>query len=351
MASYYFRSHDEILEELKEYASDTSATMIEGSFNYDVLSSNALEFSKTSLELMECYRNSFLDTCDNEYLDLRAHEVGVYRRDGKKAVGKLTVTGTGTVRTGAYFATAENIRFIATSETNVVESAEIEIEALLEGASGNVAAGAISRIPMNIPGIRSCTNAEATYDGYDKESDTALRERALQRVRYPAASGNPQHYITWALEVTGVGAVRVQRAWAGAGTVKVVIIDSNFEPANVDLLARVTEKIEAERPIGAEVTVVSAQPVDIDVSAKIRGAIDADKFDELVKTYLINLTNQTLTTYENTSVLDYVSIAKISYFVIAAGADDYSDLTLNGGTTNIPLGFDDIPRLRAVDFT
>ena len=347
---FYPRTNDEILAELKELSA-TGETMIEGSFGYDIFSANALEFSKIEIEIMEMYRNSFIDLCENEYLDLRAHEFGVYRRAGKKAVGKLTVTGEGTIRAGAYFATAENIRFIATSETRVVDSAEIDIEALVEGASGNVAAGAINRIPLNIPGIKTCSNAEATYDGYDRESDTDMRKRALLRVRYPAASGNPRHYIDWALEVTGVGAVRVQRCWAGAGTVKVVIIDSNFEPANVDLLARVTEKIEAERPIGAEVTVVSAQPVDINISAKVIGTVDAEMFDELAKSYLVNLTNQTLATYNDIGVLDYVSLARMGSFVIAAGAEDYADLTLNGSAANVALGFDDIPRLRTVEFT
>ena len=346
---YYLRTQDEILTELKEF-SESPTTLIEGTFAMDIYSANALEFSKTETELMEIYRNSFLDTCANEYLDLRAHEIGVYRREGKRAVGKLTVTGNGTVRAGAYFATEENVRFVATSETKVVDSAEIDIEALVEGAESNVAAGTINRIPLNIPGIRSCTNAEATYDGYDEENDTSLRERALMRIRYPAASGNPRHYIDWALEVTGVGAVRVQRAWAGAGTVKVIIIDANFESANVDLLARVTEKIEAERPIGAEVTVVSAERVPIDISAKVLGSIDLDAFTANVNSYLINLTNQTLTAYENIGILDYVSLAKIGSFIINAGADDYSELKLNGEGKNVALSFDDIPALGEVNF-
>lgn len=346
---FQIREYADILAELQELSA-TGESTIEGTFGYDIFSANAIEFSKTEIEIFECYRNSFLDLCENEYLDLRAHEIGCYRREGKKSIGRLTVTGNGTIRAGAYFATLENIRFVATSETTVTGSAEIDIEALVEGASGNVAAGTITRMPMNIPGIRSCTNAEATYDGYDRESDSELRDRALIRVRYPAASGNPRHYIDWALEVTGVGAVRVQRCWAGAGTVKVVIIDANFEPANVDLLARVFEKIEAERPIGAEVSVVSAQPVAINISAKIRGTIDMTAFRASVSSYFIRMTNQTLTTYENNSVLDYVSYNQIGRYILDAGADDYSNLTLNGDNKNVALGFDDIPALGEVTF-
>lgn len=346
---FQIRSYEEILAELQELSA-TGETTIEGGFGYDVFSANAIEFNKVEIELMETYRNSFLDLCENEYLDLRAHEVGCYRRDGKKSIGTLTVTGTGTVRAGAYFATEDNIRFVATSETKVNGTADIEIEALVIGAASNVAANTIVKMPMNIPGIRTCTNAEPTYDGYDRENDNSLRERALMRIRFPAASGNPRHYIDWALEVTGVGAVRVQRAWAGAGTVKVIIIDANMEQANVDLLARVTEKIEAERPIGAEVTVVSAEPIPINISAKVVGAIDVDAFNESVSNYLVKLTNQTLSTWENTVILDYVSIAKIGSLIINAGADDYSELKLNGDTKNVALAFDDIPALGEVTF-
>lgn len=348
---FTIRTPDEILDELKGFMSDTKVTLIEGTFSMDVLESNALEFSKTDLEILEAYRNAFGHTCSAEYLDLKAGESGVYRREGKKAIGKLTVTGEGTVHKGAYFATAENIRFVATSETKVIDTAEIEIEALIEGAASNVAANTIIRIPMNIPGIKSCNNEEATYDGYDRESDNSLRERYLEKVRYPAQSGNPRSYIVWATSVVGVGAVRVQRCWAGAGTVKVVIVDSNFEPANVALLTRVTEKIQAERPIGAEVTVVSAQPIAINVSVRIYGSIDADAFATAVKNYLIKMTNQMIAIDESPSVLNYVSYNQIGKFILDAGADDYGTLTLNGSNENVPLGFDDIPALGEVTFT
>lgn len=343
------RKYGEILEELQSWTSAT-ASMTEGTFTNDVLSANALEFSKVELEILAAYMNSFLDICENEYLDLRAHEVGCYRREGKKAVGKLTVTGNGVVRAGALFQTEAGTRFVAVSETVVVGSAEIEIEAQSAGAAGNVEAGTIVKIPLNIPGIRGCENAAATYDGYDEESDDELRERALLRIRYPTASGNPYSYVNWATSVTGCAAVRVQRCWAGAGTVKVVVIDSNFEPANADLLARVSAKIEEERPIGAEVTVVSAVPRAIDISAAVRGTVDLEAFEAAVRSYFINMTNQTLTTYEDSGALDYVSLAQVGSFIINAGADDYSDLRLNGGTENVALGFDDIPALGKVEF-
>lgn len=349
--AFVIQSAEEILAELKELASETSATLIEGTFTQDIFGASSYEFAKFSFELLECYRNGFLHTCSDEYLDLRAGECGCYRKAGNKAIGELEVYGTGTIPAGSLFQTSEGIRFMAVSETKVEGSGTIAIEAYTAGESGNVAAGTITKIPINIPLFTGCNNPAATYDGFDEESDDELRERALQRMRFPAASGNPRHYISWALEIVGVGAVRVQRCWAGAGTVKIVVIDSNFEPANEELLERVREKIEAERPIGAEVTIVSAEPVPINVSAAIRGSVDADEFRSSVEGYLVKLANQSLTTYEGNENLDYVSIAQIGRYILQAGADDYTELKLNGAAENVALGFSDLPALGEVTFS
>lgn len=181
---YIARSQEEILAELQEWT-DSPAALVEGGFVNDVLSSNAIEFQKISLEIAELYSNSFAHTASAEYLELRAEEAGVTRRPANKAVGKLTVTGQGTVYEGAIFSTTAGTRFLATATTEVDGAAEIDIIAEKAGAAGNVAAGTIIKIPINIAGIRDCTNAEATYDGYDEESDDELRERYLSKVRYP----------------------------------------------------------------------------------------------------------------------------------------------------------------------
>ena len=178
-------------------------------------------------------------TAWGEYLEYRCQEHGVIRRPATKAKGEVTVTGNGTVKAGALFSTQNNVRFIATSETKIVGSGTIEIEAQVAGESGNVTAGAINKIPLGIIGIQSVTNAEPTVDGYDEESDEDLRDRYLTVVRTPSTSGNPSHYVNWSLEVSGVGAASCIRTWNGRGTVKVVIVDSNLESPDFGLAVHV----------------------------------------------------------------------------------------------------------------
>lgn len=287
--------------------------------------------------------------------DLRCAEFGVIRREAKKSIGTVTVTGSGTVYKDSVFSTSNNIKFVATETVQVIESAVIKIEAVEAGSAGNVAAGAINKIPMNIPGIKSCVNESATFDGYDVEDDETLRERFLLKARYPAASGSPAQYREWASSVVGVGCCRVWRCHAGPGTCKVIIIDSNFEAANVALIERVTAAIEEQRPVGCICTVVSAEIVPIDISATIINELDIDAFKTACQDYFKKLINQSLFANEMTlefySTLPQVSISRINALLIAAGAEDVLGLKLNGQSENVALNLDCIPKLGTLTFS
>ena len=353
---YTARTQEEILSELQSW-SEVDASHIEGTFEYDVLSSNAIEFAKIEAELAEAYNAAFGHTAWDEYLEMRAAEAGVIRRPANKAVGELTVTGNGTVYAGAIFATTAGTRFIATSTTEITGTGTIEIEAESAGDIGNVGAGTIIKIPINIAGIRACTNEAATYDGYDEETDESLRDRYLMKVRYPAASGSPRHYIEWAMSIVGVGAVRCQRCWAGPGTVKVVVADSNLNEANVLLLQRVYEYIQEQRPVGAEVTVVSAQIRPINISAQISGTLDEDAFTTGVTNYFKKMVRTVLFSYVNSDSYEtfkgdcYVSLAQInSYLIAEGGCDDVHNLTLNGEAADVELLIDEIPQIGELSF-
>lgn len=355
------RTQEDILKELQAWT-NIPESKVEGTFEYDVFSTNAIEFQKLELELQDAYNAAFGDTTWGEYLEMRAAEHGVIRRAATKAKGEVTVKGNGTVRQGAIFATAAGVKFVAVSDTEIVTSGTVEIEAADAGESGNVAAGAINRIPLSIAGIQSVTNAEPTVDGYDEEDDETLRDRYLTYVRYPATSGNPQHYINWALEVSGVGAASCIRCWNGRGTVKVVIVDSNFESPNDELIERVVANIEAKRPIGAEVTVTAAEPVTVNIKANITGTLDMESFKAGVVTYFKKLMLYRFIDY--TAVSDYSQVTEIpagvvsramlgSIIVVEAGADDYDydSMRLNDAAADIPLTVDQIPRLGTVEFT
>lgn len=343
------RDQEEILRELQEQ-SESVLSNFEGTFEYDVLASNSIEFAKLETELEKVYEAAFADTSYGEYLTMIVGAVGVIRRQATQAIGTVKVTGRGTVLAGSVFATPAGVRFETLEETVVETEAEIKIQCLTAGDVGNVPEGAITLIPMSIPGISSVTNEAATYDGYDEETDDELKERYFFKIRKPATSGNPWHYIQWALEVPVVGTAKCQRTWAGPNTVRVIIVDRNMQPASDELVQAVFDHIEEERPIGAKLTVVSATPITIDIEAKVVGTIDEDAFEEAVLAYFKELDHLIMATSMETYS---VSVAQIGKRLVAdGGALDYdtNSLFLNGVEANVKLAVYEIPVIGAVNF-
>lgn len=339
---YSAREQDAILKELQANTGG-DASKYEGTFEYDVLSSNSIEFAKQEVEREQQYKAGFARTAWGEYLTMRAEEHGVVRKMAIKALGVLTVTGSGTIPAGSLFATTSGITFHAIKTTQVIQSADIDIEADAAGVAGNVAAGLITVIPMSIPGITRVTNAEATYDGFDEETDKALYNRLIFKVQQPATSGNENDYIEWGTSIEGVGRIAVKKLWNGNGTVKIIVTDANGQPASDNLLQQVRDYIAIQHPIGATVTVVAPEILALSIALKPTiGTGNIDGIKTVLNAYF------TSTDYDGIKI----SYAKIGKTILANSVEtkvmDYDDLTVNGQKDNIAVTTEQIPSITEV---
>ena len=341
---YEAREQEDILAELQE-ASKTPASKIEGTFENDVLASSSIEFAKTEVELEELCQISFAETSYGDYLSLRAEEHGVIRKSAVAATGELQIKGTAgaIVPRGSLFSTDTGMIFSTSTDCTLSTEGTVTVSAIavLPGKSGNVVAGTIKKIPISIAGVQSVLNTEDFSGGYDEESDTELLQRLLLHVRTPATSGNANHYREWALSVAGVKAAKVQPLWQGNGTVRVLVLDEDLNPAGTDLLKQVQTYIDANRPIGATVTVAAPTTQNIDISLSVSvhaGYMDSYKADiqSAIQSYLTDLA------FDATQV----SIAQIGKIVLGTDAvDDYDSLMLNGSSKNVKVETSSIPRV------
>ncbi|ADQ06520.1 Baseplate J family protein [Caldicellulosiruptor hydrothermalis 108] len=346
-------TYESILERMLSKIPD-NIDKSEGSFIYDALAPVAAEIAQWIIVLKSLLDKVFVQTTYGEYLDMKAQEFGLERKPAAKATGKVTFYGqAGTIiPQGTKVATestgeAEGIVFITLNEAVIGQdgTVTVDIEAETAGTQGNVVAGAIKLLLDPVDGVTAVTNTQATTGGTDAEDDESLRQRILAKARNPVTSGNVNHYKQWALEVAGVGDVKVFQLWSGPGTVKVVIIDSNKQPASADLDNAVYQHIEENRPIGAQVTVVSAQPLTINVSATI--VRDTNYTLEQVITNV----RSKITEYLKSIAFkqSYVSYAQIGSLILdSEGVLDYSNLTINGGTANIVIGDEQVAVLGEV---
>ena len=173
-----------------------------------------------------------------------------------------------------------------------------------------------------------------------------MRERYYTKVRTPATSGNKWHYLNWAKEVIGVGDARVFPLWNGNGTVKIVIINSNKRAADSILINNVANYIEDNRPIGANVTVVSATEKPINISATL--VIDTKKYT--LNQVQANIESNLVEYFKEIAFTsNYISYASIGNIIFnTEGVIDYTKLLINGASLNILLQDVEVPILGTV---
>lgn len=339
-----------ILDRLKQYYTETAGdkvNIIEGGFVWDTLSANSKEFEKAYAEMALIIEASFSQTSWGDWLTKKAEEHGIIRQEATNSSVILTITGQAgvAVSEGALFSTNDGKNFITVETKKIESTGTVDIKAQSQdvGTSCNVDAETIIKIPMSIYGVSSVTNKSPAYDGFDEETDEELLERLLFKVRQPATSGNKNHYVIWATNVEGVGGVKVLPLWNGNGTVKVIITDAKNEIASEDLIAKVQNYIDEQRPIGATVTVVSPKPLNIDISLKVtKGSGNPNEIKNVVNDFF-------KTTAFEREYVSYAQVGKVILEKTATGVQDYSDLTLNNQTENIALTDEQLPTVGQVN--
>ena len=326
-----------------------------GSFIYDALAPAAEQFSKTDESIESVNRALSIENLSGEELAKRINErTGIVRKGKTKAKGQAIVTGTGTIKAGDLFETKGGVQFQSIETKSIVISGAVQIEAVMAGSIGNVAANTITLFPVTLTGFTAVNNPNPTTDGFEDESDADLLQRYYDRIRTPATSGNRAHYKNWAREVSGVGDARVIPLWNGNNTVKVVIINSDKAPASAAIVAAAQSYIDpgvtglgdGAAPIGAFATIVSATAVNLSIAATIilkTGYTLQQATDHIAANLSAYLKSIAF-------VSSFVSYAKIGSSILdAEGVDDYTVLTVNGGTSNINVGNEQVAVLGAMN--
>ena len=338
---------NEILEYMLGWVSDEYDTDV-GSFFYDLLYPVAVEAHALQNKLDITAINAFALTASGEYLDRKVAEQGITRKAATFAKGTVRISGNrGEVIAEGAKVAADSVLFAVDDAATIPEAGYVDVTATCTtaGIAGNVKAGEINRFPVTLPGLTAVINEEAFSGGFEAESDADLLERYMEKVSRPNVSGNKYQYEEWAKEVSGVGNVQVVPLWNGAGTVKVIITNADNLPASEELVSEVQAYINENRPVGANVTVVSAASKTINISVQL----ECDSKDTIVediktvvKKYLAGMA------FEKS----YVSYAKIGGLILSLdNVEDYSLLRVNGGTSNITLGDGVIPVIGTVVVT
>jgi uncharacterized phage protein gp47/JayE len=226
------------------------------------------------------------------------------------------------------------------------------------GTAPNNTKGEMTPIDDAPPELEYKTLVGCLIQGENETSDEDIRQEYYDYVNDTQIDGNVAQYEKWCRDFDGIGNHKIFPMWDDGnpdtvGTVKVSILNADNTPASPDLVQKFQEFLDpgstgmgdGKAPIGAIVTVNTATYQAISVSATVslqEGYNDPTGINDTIEQYFRDISYKK----KNGS---YVTV--IPYMTLGAeilkteGVAFINDLKINGGTSDVVLGEENIPQL------
>lgn len=347
-------TYEKILNDMLEKVPD-DLDKRQASIIYNALAPAAVELQNMYINLDVVLNETFADTASRENLIKRAAERGIEPYNATHAIVKGEFTPqTLEISIGERFSLGE----LNYAVTEKISSGTYKLQCEEAGSYANFQFGQL--IPIDyIEGLQYAQITEILIPGEDEESTEDFRKRYFASLDNQAFGGNVTDYKQKVNELPGVGSVKVYPTWGGGGTVKLVILNSQFQKPSDELISNVQTAIDPVQnhgqglgiaPIGHVVTVVSVSETTLNIKSKFTlqsGFVWADVEENIkntVKNYFHEL-NQTWADFENI----IVRISQIETRLLNVdGIIDIADTKINDVAQNFALDADAIAILGEV---
>ena len=302
-----------------------------------------------------------------QIMEYHAEMRGLTRKPAEYAIGEITIKGpAGTkVPADSMFSTVgindePSIDFVTTKNSVIGEDGVviIPIRAVQEGTTGNVPAGTIVLNSSDIDDITEVYNENATGGGVEIETIEALQQRIMELDASLDVSygGTIADYKRWALSVNGTGSAVVVPPEDDTGVITIILTDSAGKPATDELCQEVYNYImqpdnpdERLAPINDKLRVVAPSSLHMTITATV----------ELIEGYTLDQAVSLFVEAMQSYIIEAADSGEIKYSKVGstlsrvAAINDYKDLVINGGTTNISITASEVPSIDAsmVTFT
>jgi len=321
----------------------------EGSIIYDALAPAAAEIAITYLELQMLIRETFADTATREYLIKRCAERGITPESATSSIVVGEFFPDTLDLTGKRFS-CDGLNFVCVEPA---ETGGYELKCEAEGSAGNISEGNLVPIEY-ISSLQTARITGLLIPGKDEEETESLRTRYFDGLSVQAFGGNVSDYKYKVNNLDGVGGCRVYPVWNGGGTVKVVIVDAQYNTPSDTLVSYVQNELDPTEesgkgrglaPIGHIVTVAGAESIAVNIITKItynpghNYATSKTSIEGAIDEYFAEIRS----TWENDGP-NIVRISQIESRLL--GLDeivDVQDASLNGVKSNLSLEANQLP--------
>lgn len=339
----------------------------QGSVIFDALAPFCQVLAASFMELRNYYTQTYALTATGEDLDSRVAEQGVVRYPATYAVklGYFT-DNEGTpinIPIGTRFSTVSDtapINYIVTEryyDEGLPVPGYYELTCEEAGTAGNEYSGNLINITF-IQGLAVATMTTLLQPARDTEDDESLRERYFDALNQKAFGGNIADYRQKVMNLKSgaVGAVQIYPTWNGGGTVKLSILDAEYNVCSEEFIKRVQEEMDPENadgltgnglgiaPIGHCVTVVTPieQEIDVSCTLTLKTGYQLEQVRRPIETALNNYLTSLRSEWDNADELNQYSlsvfIARITSTIIGVpGVSNVTDVLMNDQSVDIVM--------------
>lgn len=324
----------------------------EGSILFNALASAAIEMAIMYAELDNTRNETFIDTASREGKLIACKQMGIDITQFDAHAGTHKAEFNVEVPIGSRWNcdlyNYEVIEYLGLE-------GELHTYSLLcdtTGTSPNNQKGDLTAITDYPTNLTHAKLVECIIEGENRKSDDDIKKVYYEYVNSTIMDGNVAQYKRWCEEYDGVGNSKIFPLWNGEGTVKVSILSASNHKASEELVAEFQEYLDpgitgmgdGVAPIGAFVTVDTAEEFPIEISAKVKmkaGYTDTSGIATALDKFLSSLA------YEKNQV-SYMTIG--ATILDVEGVEYINDLKLNGSISDIILEDEQIPSLKATDW-
>ena len=331
----------------------------EGSIIYDATAPASIELAEAYIMARVILMQTFATTADRPYLILRASEFNIYPEEATQA--EVEAKFSRSIDIGTRF-NYDNLNFTVTELINDSEHT-YKMKCEQAGVVGNNCIGNI--IPIDpISNLTSAQITKIIVPGENEEDTESFRLRYFSALKSKAFGGNGADYQEKVRKIAGVGGVKVYRCWNGGGTVKLVILNTQYELPTKEMIDEVQEQIDPPvqgkgyglAPIGHIVTVAPATAITLNISANIilKEGYTVDDVKPAIQNAINEYLEERRKEWCKQSDTTYLVI-RVAFILTAIlslqNIIDVSNVKVNDETERLLLNSDEVPILGEIKLT
>lgn len=354
---YEHMTYELILDRMIERVSNKYPNLDtrEGSILYNALAPAAMELAIMYVELDNAIAESFVNTATREYKLRHCEQIGMDISVFNATQGIHKALFDAEVVIGSRW-NCDLYNYVVNEyigEENGYHAYQLICET--EGSNPNNNRGTLTAIDDLPVTLTYSELVECLIEGENETSDDDIQLAYYQYVNDTRTDGNIAQYEYWCETYKGIGNYRVLPLWNGANTVKVSILNASNRKASDELIAEFQNYLDPNKsgmgngkaPIGAFVTVSTATEKPISISADITlksGYTDTTPIDTALTNYLSDIS------YKKNAkqTIPYMTLG--SEILKVGCVESIANLKVNGGTSDISLGTEEIPIIGTLDW-